>query len=197
MLPESSMPAPVPEGNRWKWSKNIVLPAHEEIVLALHRLGACEHPMEFQSDRYLRHPCRDFATTGEAFPLASGQRPAGGDLQRASLDRPDEDADRDRDWAGARHRTRMGTNCGPSSDSGGARSAKAKAGFLSEDPPNTLHIALDNVEALGLFVEIEVMVHDRSRLEEAQAQIASLASKLHLTEVEPRSYLRQLLPSGM
>jgi adenylate cyclase, class 2 len=71
---------------------------------------------------------------------------------------------------------------------------KTRAGFRLSgvDPwPNAISIAVDDVEGLGLFVELELVVAGEL-VEEAQRAIESLARDLGLEEVEPRSYLKLL-----
>ncbi|MEQ1826974.1 MAG: CYTH domain-containing protein, partial [Pirellula sp.] len=58
---------------------------------------------------------------------------------------------------------------------------------------NDITVALDRVESLGEFVEIERIVSTASEIEQAQNDIQELASKLALREVETRSYLGMLI----
>jgi adenylate cyclase class 2 len=54
---------------------------------------------------------------------------------------------------------------------------------------------LDEVDELGLFVELEIQA-DADTLRDAQATLVALAAQLGLTVVERRSYLEMLLESG-
>ena len=56
----------------------------------------------------------------------------------------------------------------------------------------TIEAALDEVEGLGAFVELELTA-DEGGIEEARTRIASLASRLGLSNSERRSYLELLL----
>ena len=56
-----------------------------------------------------------------------------------------------------------------------------------------IQVVLDDVQQLGSFAEIELLISDAQRLEAAHQQIAWLAAQLRLVEVQPRSYLSQLL----
>ncbi len=53
--------------------------------------------------------------------------------------------------------------------------------------------ALDSVQELGRFAELELIIHDFSHRDHAQNQIQKLAEKLGLQMVERRSYLGMLL----
>jgi adenylate cyclase class 2 len=56
-------------------------------------------------------------------------------------------------------------------------------------------VAVDDVEGLGTFVELELMA-EADQLESAQALLRRLASQLQLTGGERRSYLEMLLERG-
>jgi adenylate cyclase class 2 len=56
-----------------------------------------------------------------------------------------------------------------------------------------LEVALDQVEGLGTFVEVETIVKGDDELAQAQEAVVGLARELGLTEPEPRSYLSMLL----
>lgn len=71
------------------------------------------------------------------------------------------------------------------------RKIRHKAWYLWQD--TTVEISLDDVPPLGQYVELEVVVQDRSALEEARETILSLAQELGLHDVEPRSYLDLVL----
>ena len=54
-------------------------------------------------------------------------------------------------------------------------------------------VALDDVDQLGSFAEIEQIVSDLNELETAKETIQDVASRLGLAEVQPVSYLGMLL----
>jgi adenylate cyclase class 2 len=54
-------------------------------------------------------------------------------------------------------------------------------------------ITIDDVQSLGLFAEIELVVADSSEIEAARQRIKQLGERLGLHQAEPRSYLRLLL----
>ena len=55
--------------------------------------------------------------------------------------------------------------------------------------------ALDDVERLGTFLELETTA-DEARLDAAREALASLSAKLGLSVTERRSYLELLLDNG-
>jgi adenylate cyclase class 2 len=54
-------------------------------------------------------------------------------------------------------------------------------------------VALDNVDRLGSFAEIEMIITDRSQMEAARQSIARLAGQLELSQIQPLSYLAMIL----
>jgi adenylate cyclase class 2 len=54
-------------------------------------------------------------------------------------------------------------------------------------------VTLDEVEQLGTFAEIELIVEEQHRLADAQARVEQLSARLELHHEQPRSYLSQLL----
>lgn len=167
--------------------------SHDTILAYLKELNACELPIEEQCDIYLRHPCRDFAVTGEAFRIRlvndaavvtyKGVRLAGPIKTRSEIEIPLA-AKTDREWL------QILLALGFSEV---ARIRKQRRSFLITFHSESFTIALDDVESLGKFVEIEAIVTDRGRLPRIQACILEVAIQLHLDQVEPQSYLRQLL----
>lgn len=54
-------------------------------------------------------------------------------------------------------------------------------------------ICEDHVEKVGKFVEIEIILENESKHEEARKVLSDIANRLELRESETRSYLEQLL----
>ena len=147
-----------------------------------------------QVDRYLRHPCRDFAQTGEAFRL----RLSGGEVLAT--------------YKGPRQshavKTRRELELPLSDDPSRLEAYAALFGFLGFEPVAEvrktrrkatfvaggaeLEICLDQVDELGDFVEIEAIADD-DHVAAAQTLVRELAERFDLGEPEPRSYLRMLL----
>ena len=147
-----------------------------------------------QVDHYFNHPARDFAVTDEAFRIRQvGERnfvtykgpkidPATKTRHELELELPagEEAADAYRklfELLGFRFVASVAKT---------RRTARIKHEGLS------FEAALDDVDGLGLFVELETSA-DESGLERAQAALVSLARQLGLQGVERRSYLELLL----
>lgn len=160
----------------------------------LHALGF--HPGQEQSheDIYFRHPCRDFKATDEAFRIRTVDQAAcltyKGPRKRGPVKTREEielsvDASGVQEWQTLL--ARLGFQPLPAV-------RKLRREFRSQSPNWTkLAVVLDSVEGLGEFVEIEMVVTEASRLETAQNEVLSLAQQLGLSQVQPRSYLDQLL----
>jgi adenylate cyclase, class 2 len=58
-----------------------------------------------------------------------------------------------------------------------------------------VHVALDEVDGLGKFIELEMQV-SQPALEEAQQSLLQLAEQVGLSRVERRSYLEMILAKG-
>ena len=54
-------------------------------------------------------------------------------------------------------------------------------------------IAIDNVEQLGSFIELELLVSDESEIAVAQSILDDLANRVGLSSTDPRGYLDMLL----
>jgi len=167
--------------------------SHESIEGTLLQLEAKRKPVELQRDVYLRHPCRDFAKTGEAFRLRyvnddvvvtyKGRKESGEVKTRTEIELP------------------LFCSTAP-----GWMLILETLGFTVADEVHKsrkpfevgvdgiqLSVVCDTVEKIGKFVEIESIVHDRGEVERTQQAIIHFAQKLHLHTPEPRSYLRQII----
>lgn len=167
--------------------------SHQEVLRRLVELQASELTPERQCDTYLQHPSRDFGVTGEAFRIREvnedavvtykGARLAGAVKTRSEIEIALA-VNTQREWMqvwlalGFREVAQV---------------RKQRRSFVIPFESTSLTIALDDVVRLGTFVEVEAIVHDRTTLPEIQQHILDVAKLLGLNEVEPRSYLRQLL----
>lgn len=148
-----------------------------------------------QEDRYLAHPGRDFATTGEALRLRragdrnaltyKGPKHAGPTKTREEIEIPFDPGEASMEAMAAVF-LRLGFRT--------IRVVrKTRREFRLVVQGRSLQIALDEVEGLGSFAEVETLVADASGLPAAQAAVLDLAARLGLETVEPRSYLRMHL----
>ncbi len=165
-----------------------------EIEARLQQLGAQQHSPESQADRYFNHPQRDFAQTDEAVRIRSV-----GDQNWLTYKGPKIDS-----------RTKTRREIEPALGDGiqtaeqfsevlcilGFRPVatvkKQRQSYQLQRGSWELTIALDDVEQLGAFLEIE-LIATTEQLPAAQQAVLDFAAELGLHEVERRSYLRMLL----
>ncbi|QDT39183.1 class IV adenylate cyclase [Stratiformator vulcanicus] len=168
--------------------------SHDTIKAELADLGATAGVSIRQADQYLRHPCRDFASTDEALRIRrvndsavltyKGPRLAGATKARFEAEYS-LDADGRSGDGFAEIFTRLGFE--PV-----LIVRKERQPFTLEFEGHHFEIALDRVESLGCYVELELTAEDDS-LEAARSAVTALAARLHLGTPEPRSYLEMLL----
>lgn len=149
-----------------------------------------------QVDRYLRHPSRDFAQTGEALRLRrsgdevfvtyKGPRRSHAVKTRREIELP-LTSERDQFETYAELLAILGFE--PVAEVAKTR-RKAKLG----EGDAAVELCLDQVDRLGDFVEIEAIA-DEGQIADAQELVADWAAKFGLGDPEPRSYLRMLLES--
>ena len=148
-----------------------------------------------QYDVYLAHPCRDFARTGEAFRI----RRSGSEVLLT--------------YKGPKHpgptKTREEIEVGLAGGVAAIEATRAlvdRLGFREvaavakrrrtvpiEREGRSLTLAIDEVDGIGHFVEVEGLAGSAVELEATQSAVLGLAAELGLDRVEPRSYLRMQL----
>lgn len=164
------------------------------VEAGLARLGAAIGDAVAQSDLYLRHPVRDFAATDEAVRIRSA-----GDHNFITYKGPKIDAT-------TKTRLEIEVPLAPGAAIA-ARTAELfeRLGFgvVAEVRKQRRHahvawrgveleVALDEVEGVGAFVEIEAAA-EQDGLAAARESVASLARELGLTTSQRKSYLELLL----
>jgi adenylate cyclase class 2 len=169
--------------------------SHDELVRRLAALGGSEEPELSQEDIYWNHPARDFARSGEAFRIRrtgddnrityKGPKWSGPTKTREELEIPFEPG-----AAVFEQMSRLLENLGFRAT---AAVRKSRRPFHLTFQGWSMEIALDTVEGLGEFVEVEAIAEHPDDLPRAQAAVLDLASALELDEIEPRSYLRMIL----
>jgi adenylate cyclase, class 2 len=156
-------------------------------------LGATISAAEFEADVYYSHPSRDFAQTDEALRIrrkgmANAMAYKGPKIDRTTKTRREielplppgeESADA---WSGLLDV--LGFR-----PAGEVRKSRRKAFVVWQD--RRVEVSLDEVERLGSFVELELVVEPEG-IEAAKTCIASLAEALGLDKSERRSYLELL-----
>jgi adenylate cyclase class 2 len=156
--------------------------------------GAEIGPPVLQSDQYYAHPCRDFAQTDEALRIRTVGEKSFVTYKGPKLDTTTK----------TRRELELPLD---SHDADGAKFAellrslgfklvavvrKRRRSFQIEAGGRQVEGALDEVDGVGMFVELELMA-DESNLEEAKQAISTLATELHLGRGERRSYLEIML----
>jgi len=164
---------------------------------ALEELGATFETPVSQVDSYFRHPARNFAQTDEALRLRrvgeencltyKGPKIDKETKTRRELELPLEPGERSFDsW---RELLKV-LGFSPARDVAKQR----QAGMILWEGDEA-HLALDKVEGLGSYLEIEVLAEEKD-LGTAKGRVLSLAKKLGLEGLERRGYLDLLLSQG-
>lgn len=163
---------------------------------ALVALGTRHDGPIVQVDTYFNHPTRDFAETDEAFRLRQV-----GDENCVTYKGPKLDAAtktrREIELPlghGAEVAKQFAEMVGLLGFRRVAQVRKERRVFLVTWENRQVEVALDEVEGLGSFIELETAASEQD-LESAKACIASLAKRLELSRSERRSYLELLLES--
>src|SRR5262245_16359489 len=147
-----------------------------------------------QSDQYFAHPARDFATTDEALRIRTVGRSSFVTYKGPKVDAVTK----------TRHELELPLHPGDSDGSQFAKVLKAlgfnpvatvrkrRRPFHIELQGERVEGALDDVDGVGTFVELELGADD-SQMGVARQTIRRLADELQLGPSERRSYLEMLL----
>jgi adenylate cyclase class 2 len=160
----------------------------------LGRLGATVSDRQEERDLYFRHPSRDFARTDEAlrvrrtgesnFLTYKGPKIDATTKTRQEIDLPLPPGESAADaWGGLL----QALGFTPVAE---VRKLRRKAHVVWHE--REVEISLDEVDRVGTFVELELVV-DEDQLDAARRCIAALADRLGLERSERRSYLELLL----
>ena len=157
-------------------------------------LGAEFAPAVRQVDAYFNHPARDFAQTDEAFRIRSiGDENyltyKGPKLDRAVKTRRELEQPIVSGAAAAEQFTELliALSFRPTAQVAKLRESASVAWGGVE-----YEIAWDEVDGLGTFLELELVV-EQGEMETAKSQILALEKELGLTTIERRSYLEMVL----
>jgi len=160
-------------------------------------LGVQFHASENQVDHYFRHPSRDFSITDEALRLRQI-----GDQNFITYKGPKIDA-----ATKTRHELELPLSGGAAAftqfaelltalgftTAGTVRKQRQRGGLAWQS--HQVEVALDAVDGLGSFAELEIGATDET-LSAAKAALASLQQQLGLITIERRSYLELLLDNS-
>lgn len=161
----------------------------------LNELGAVEEGLDRHADSYFNHPCRDFRETKEALrvrrvngvPMITYKGTKLPGAVKARLER---------EW-----RLDPGDPDGKLTEEllkllgfqPVATVRKRRRSYVLPGESADFAVVIDEVQSLGLFAEVELVVANESEIEAARERISSLSKSLGLTRPEPRSYLTMLL----
>ncbi len=178
----------------WEVEQKFVVSNMDNLLQLLSHHAAVELRTEEHIDIYLQHPCRDFRASDEAFRLRQFNSQAcvtykGKRLPGKVKTRPEIELTIQLGEIPSWLEMMQYLGFRPLPEV-----CKTRRIFtLRATSAAPITIAIDQVAQLGTFVEIELLIDEEAKLEEARQQIESLASLLSLTEVQPRSYLSLLL----
>jgi adenylate cyclase, class 2 len=166
----------------------------DEMTLQLLARGAHRGGVVKQSDLYFQHPCRDFRQTHEALRLRKtddGLRITykGPIIDARTKMRRELELPVGRDTSEFEQFRELLTVLG-FEPVRGVEKTRAVYDLMWEGRP--LELAVDAVEGLGTFLEIESMAHDSDR-DAARDAILRLAENLGLKNPERHSYLQLLI----
>lgn len=150
-------------------------------------------PMK-QSDQYLAHPARDFAATDEALRIrtvgnASFVTYKGPKVDKTTKTRREIELPLDSNDSDGSQFSELLSALGFTPV---AIVRKQRRPFHIQSGETEVEGALDDVEGVGSFVELELLA-DEAELDAAKSTIAKLAAELGLAPAERRSYLEMLL----
>jgi adenylate cyclase class 2 len=163
-------------------------------VAELEKRGVTIGPPVTQVDQYFAHPARDFAKSDEALRIRTvgdrsfltykGPKLDSTTKTRRELELPLAELDAD----GSQFRELLqALGFRPV-----ASVRKQRRTFQFRHGGKEVEGALDDVEGVGTFIELELQADD-ANLDEARVTISALASELQLGESERQSYLELLL----
>ena len=160
----------------------------------LESLGALRGQPVVQVDTYFGHPARDFAKTDEALRIRRvGERNfvtyKGPKIDRETKTRREIELSLAPGNDGAAHFAELLTALGFAPV---IEVRKTRTPWSIQWQSHTVIIAMDEVDGLGFFIELEIEA-EADKLDSARAALASLASGLCLSENERRSYMELLL----
>ncbi len=196
--------------NAWEVEQKYVVQDVDRLLDRLQSLGAVPMETENHVDTYLKHPSRDFKVTDEAFRIRQvdsqafltykGKRLPGTVKTRPEIELAIHATETSRWLEMLQH---LGFQPVRQVRKFRRIFILQSSAIAQMNPPNesdfaghafeNVTIAMDRVEDLGDFVEIELLITDLAQIESARSHIEATAARLGLAEVQPRSYLSQLV----
>jgi len=177
---------------RYEVEQKFPVDTFETVTAALTVLGGERGNARQEVDQYYNHPARDFAVTDEAVRIrtvgpASCITYKGPKIDATTKTRREIELPLAADTAVGWAELLVGLGFRPVAE---VRKQRRKAWVPWQGP--RVEGSLDEVEGLGCFVELELVVEESS-VETAKACLAALAQRMGLMQSERRSYLELLL----
>lgn len=199
-MPES--PASKPDSSEssvFEVEQKFVVNNRDEIIAQLEHLGAANAGIQNHSDTYYRHPSRNFAETQEALRIRRIDGVAAITYKGQKLPQADPTlkARKELEWA-LGESDRDGSNMNELLCVLGFETvttvSKTRTTFCWNDGELAdFCVTVDDVERVGTYAEIELIIRDQSQIPQASARISHLANQLRLDQPERQSYLELLL----
>ncbi|MCH2594325.1 MAG: class IV adenylate cyclase [Pirellulales bacterium] len=166
-----------------------------KIARQIEDLGILPQAKVTQSDAYYAHPNRDFAKTDEALRIRRVDDRncityKGPKIDAKSKTRQEIELSIEKGALGARLGDELWQALGFRQV---GEVVKTRQVYYLTRGKYEIEIAIDCVEHLGDFVELETLTENSSELESAREAITELAEELGLRTIERRSYLELLL----
>jgi len=170
----------------------------EQVRRLFAELGAVDGGCVVQVDTYYAHPNRDFAATDEALRIRRvGDENfityKGPKLDATTKTRREIEFDIAAGESGAERCNQLLQALGFQRV---AEVSKSRQISRLQRGKYLIELAVDDVQDVGSFVELEIGVAQESALDKAREALAALASELGLVDVERQSYLEMLLEVG-
>lgn len=158
------------------------------------QLGGRKESCIEQADTYFAHPARDFAQTDEALRIRVVGKQACVTYKGPLLDQTTKSRDETEVWfdGGSEDAPRFAHVLERLGFRPVHTVQKRREPWTLEWQGHDIEIALDTVEQLGEFVELETSA-DETKFDEAKRALLSLADELQLQNSERRSYLTMLM----
>ena len=168
-------------------------PDAARLIAQMHELGAGDLGTVEQTDEYFNHPQRDFAQTDEAVRVRSTNGRGAITYKGPLIDRETKTRrEIEIELLGRDGEARMGELLRAIGFRPVLRVEKTRRQWSLRRQEREFVVALDQVQGLGEFVELETMA-DEAELPEARDALQRLARELNLENSERRGYLTLLL----
>lgn len=170
------------------------------LAARLMEIGAKPGPTRIEADLYFAHPSRDFKASDEVLRLRriddcnrityKGPKQPGPAKTRREIEVPFAEG-----GASRTELTEVLENLGFTKV---LEVVKQRTSYTLDraENENALTITIDELDGLGTFAEVEMIVNSDSEFPAAQQSVRAFAGRLGLLDIEPSSYLGLALAAG-